>query len=426
MRFNSTYRVLSPSEEWYVSRYEENENEGKLNIIPIAVDVGSLIPKKWIERVIEIIISRNEILHTEYAKSNKTVARIHKAALYLENKYLIEHAYSDLTNCVKIFEKECLKGLDIYEKTYRFIIYEDTIKKSRMILMIFHRLIFDWVSIYLLYNQFRDVLKHLSLSTPISEIGAYSDYVYSMQLKLTRKKRQKNHTYWQQVLSEDLATIFKPNEKINPEKKGVFTFELNDVQKVALKQMTKEYRCSEFIILLAIIGFTVQRITNKTHFTIHTPYSNRYIECKQPTIGVMLYAAVLKFCVASFESIENCIKKLKQSITQSFHHQPVNFNYLQKIAHENNNELQLFYNHQFHQSAAAADSSCLGVKAISLFEKKDLIKPISPFAMETFACDDVFTIRISYQKRYVNEVFLRVFKETFISYIALQTQKNAS
>jgi hypothetical protein len=418
MTLYKTQRPLSPSEDWYVSRYEENPEKGKLSVVPIAIDLGTAIPKTLIEKVIETIVARNDIFLTEYVKKDKTAALMYDAEEYFKVKNLITYKKTDLTDPIQVLENECRKGIHIYDETYRFIIYEDEIQKSRIILMVFHHLVFDWDSIYLLQNQLMEVMKYLSAGNELSKVGKYHDYVNKILSKFTEDKKQQIQTYWSQLLSANAETVFNPDATVNAEEMGVYIFELKDEQKTRLKKIARENRASEFIVLFAITALSIKKITNKTNFIINTPYSNRYFMCEKPTIGVMLYSTVIKFTQDALESFEKCIAHLKQQLAKAFDHQPVTLNYLQKIIRENDNDLQLFFNHQFHQpTALSSNSTNLGIKTIPLFEKTELTKSISPFAMETLAFDNTISVRISHQKRYVKQAFLNEFENIFLSFI---------
>lgn len=417
MILNKVIRPLSPSENWYISRYEENPDRGKLSIVPMAMNIGMAIPISLVEQVIKFIIDRNEIFRTEYLKTEDTIACIYDAG-YANKDGLIDYQNMDLTDHVAIFENECLKGIPIYEHTYRIIIYNDEVNGLRMLLMIFHHLVFDWDSIYLLHNQLAAVMKHLTLGSPLPEVGKYSDYAAKIASKLTETKKQQIHDYWTQLLSEKADSVFEPDLSVPSDDMGVFSFTLDEEQRKFLKTKAREYRSSEFIILFAITGIALKNTTGKTSFIINTPYSNRYFMCEKPTIGVMLYSTVIRFTSEALGSFEACVAYLKQNLAKAFDNQPVNLNYLQKLIRENNNELQLFYNHQFHQPAALESNSMKSaIKTIPLFTDRELTKSISPFAMETLATDQSISIRISYQRRYVSQSFLTHFKNDFISHI---------
>jgi tyrocidine synthetase III len=310
---------------WLHQRLTPNSNAYN---IPVFFRIKGTAGKEVIESAIRHIISKYDILRVQFqeigGKPIQTVCDLtdgFPVELFSENDNLKQQLIKYVKDTFNI-EKAPL---------FRFAIIE-TDKKEIFILMVFHHLITDGTSLYLLAQEIRHTID-LFKKGQAPEQQKNSDIDYSEYINIENQRTKsdeliRNKEYWLENLKGELTYLSLPYDSIinRENRKGATSRLLIDkALKEKLELIAKESNSSLYSILLSGFVLLLYRLTGEQEIIIGTPVINRDSNKTSKSQGLFLNTLMLRNYVNPDDTISHFIKKVKSNLFQALRHRSYPF-----------------------------------------------------------------------------------------------------
>lgn len=319
---NSHYPLSSTQERlWFIEQYENGTN---IYNIPRVYKLSSKLEIKVLEKSINYVISRHEILRS-YINTDETGSsflKIDTDFVEFPFHYISVNTRSEFNNLLK----EKINYIFDLEKEYpisiSFIEFRDNSNKIKEIYinLIFHHIAFDgWsVDIFLkeLVETYYAFLDNSTPSLPELEIQ-YKDFSLWQKIYLTSNTLKDQIDYWKTKLNGyevlNLPTCFERPEELDYLGKNI-TFELSDLTSKAIKRIAKQLNVSLYTLLLGGYFVFLNYITNQKDITIGTVIANRSSDQLEKLIGFFVNTLALRAKIEVEHSFTDLIENLSVDI----------------------------------------------------------------------------------------------------------------
>jgi amino acid adenylation domain-containing protein len=148
----------------------------------------------------------------------------------------------------------------------------------------------------------------------------YKDYA-----SLQRAEDTSAHLeYWRRTLEGYEDTLELPTEHTRPAKtcttSGSFVYRYSREFAQSLERLSRRHGCTMFMSLLAALGVTLSRYTNKDDLCIGTTTSNRTEVELEPLIGFFINILPLRLRVDEQSSVGELLKHVRTQVLAAFEH----------------------------------------------------------------------------------------------------------
>jgi amino acid adenylation domain-containing protein len=153
----------------------------------------------------------------------------------------------------------------------------------------------------------------------------YKDYAASQRARDVSAELD----YWRRTLAGYEDSLELPTEQTRPAKPGTksasFVYRYSSEFALELERFSRRHGCTIFMSLLAALGVTLSRYTNKDDLCIGTTTSNRTDVELEPLIGFFINILPLRLRIDEQSSVDALLKAVRAQVLAAFEHQALPF-----------------------------------------------------------------------------------------------------
>ncbi|EMY71939.1 non-ribosomal peptide synthetase [Leptospira vanthielii] len=316
---------LSQYRLWVLEQFDV----GNSYSIPLALKISSNLNVEKLEKTINKIIDKFEILRTviiedsgvpkQFVKANRTISLPITKVSYVELESSMEDFFSLPLN---------ITSPDIYH--IRLFEVEGD---SYILCFNIHHIIFDGWSAEVLFDL---ILNFYSEDTSLDEsnIGffQYSDFSEWQRSRLLSDKFEKEENYWIKKISNfeptsDLLPSY-PRPKVKTYNGLTKRYSLGYRCLSDIKNFSNKLNKSVFSILVSSLNLLIYRITNQSDICLGIPVAGRGNKDLESQIGYFVNTVVLRNQFSGNDSVIELIEKINTCLHDAFENQDYPFEIL--------------------------------------------------------------------------------------------------
>ena len=325
---------LSFSQErlWFLDQLEPGNPQYN---IPGAVRIRGPLNARALERSLQHIIQRHEVLRTTYHTiDGKPEARIHATMPF----HLVVKDFSGLTEDAQtqqvqqFLHQEAQQGFDLARGPLLRAHLLRLSPEEHILMITMHHIISDGWSVGILLKElsvlYRQAVQGKPLQLPELPIQ-YVDYAAWQRQWLQGSLLEEHLHFWKSALKDmpemlDLPTDFqRPATLSGKGERYLFEIPADIYQKV--QAFARQHHTTPYLVMLSALGSLLYRYTGQGDFGIGTPVAGRNRKELENLIGFFVNTLVIRSQISSSDSFAEVVKQFQQATSAAFAHQDVPF-----------------------------------------------------------------------------------------------------
>ncbi|MGB9182074.1 MAG: condensation domain-containing protein [Pyrinomonadaceae bacterium] len=302
---------------------------------PAAVRLQGCLSVEVLERTLNEIVERHEVLRTTYKTVERRVVQVINAAEPLRLSLL---DLSDLPEAQRVIEARLLA---VAEAQRPFDLAHDSVLRASLLrldqmdhvlLVTIHHIACDGWSmgvlvreVAALYEAFAACHQPALPELPIQ----YADFAVWEQQWLQGKALSRQLAYWKQRLGGNLPALDLPTDRPRPivpthhgsTQSFVLPVELSE----ALKALGQREGVTLFMLLLAAYQTLVYRYTGQEDILVGSPIANRNRAETEGLIGCFINTLVMRTDFSGNPGFRELLRRVREVVLGAFAHQDVPF-----------------------------------------------------------------------------------------------------
>lgn len=317
---------------WFFYKLEPNSAVDNLKKV---FQLNELVNPKTVEKTINIIIQRHEILRTNLAINNNSLQQI------VSQKWSLELPVIDITNYSEEERENKLRLLITEIENKPFNLASDLMiravlfrckKEEYILLLITHHIASDKWSLDILSYEFVEIYTSLKQekchSLPELPIQ-YGDFSLWQQQAFKSENIQKQLQYWKQKLAGKIPILNLPYDRLRPvvksydasSKKWLLPSQL--VSKV--KQICQQEKITLFMFFLTVFKILLFRYSQEEDILIGVPITGRKKVETEKLIGCFLNTLVLRTNLSNNPTARELLRQVKLACLEAYENQDLPF-----------------------------------------------------------------------------------------------------
>jgi len=318
--------------------------------IPLAVQLSGRLDISVLERALNAILQRHEILRTSFALVDGTPKQVIKAEVELKLGVIDLGDVPVEKRQLRVEQEmiaEAVRPLSLTQAPiFRTTLLQLTPDENVLMLTI-HHIVGDGWSNGLLVREvglFYDALLH-GTQAPLEPLKLhYADYALWQEEWLTTPQYDRQLTYWKETLEGDQPVLDMPTDyprEMGPANSAfIESLLLPHRLGEALKRLCIELDVTLFMVLFATYVTLLYRYTGQTEFMIGTTAANRNRPELEHLIGLFANPLILRPKLDGEMSFRELSIKLRDHSLNGFAHQEVPFERVLEAMQENKTGVQ--------------------------------------------------------------------------------------
>ena len=323
------YYPLSPAQKRLFFLHQLAPSSLQYNM-PQIIELKGRLDLKKLNGTLDYLVRRHESLRTSFGFINGEPVQFVHEALKWE---ILPVPHEGKT--VKELAQDFVQPFNLQSKTMMRTALVKLKRTHHLLLIDFHHMIMDGVSLNILIREFSKIYQGESL--PPQKLQ-YKDYAVWRQGVDLEPKYERDRTFWLQEFKEesentDLPLDFKRGSR-RSHKGGYYSFELDGYTTEKLKAVAREFEVSIFMLLLACYNVVLAHLCNSEDITIGTVLSGRQQKGVENIVGMFANTLPIRNFPMGQLSFKDFLLQVKNKVLSCFEHQ--NYSYETLI-----NELRL-------------------------------------------------------------------------------------
>ncbi len=315
---------------WFLEQFEPGS---PLYIIPIAVKVKGKLNESLLEKTINTIVERHEVLRTSFKSIDGEVFQV------IYNEAQIKIKQIDLSNepnnenkLNEIILRENTEPFDLTQVPLIRVSLVKLNENEQVLLIPMHHIISDNWSTAVFVKELLEIYKALDKGEKINLDPLpiqYADFSVWQKDRFNKNIYEEQTNYWVNKLADsnevlDIITDYKrpPVQTFNG------SFELFEIPKdilVKLNQLAKRTDTTLFMILISAFQVMLYRYTNQDDINIGTPIANRNRAEIEGLIGFFINTLVLRADLSGNPTFNELLQRTKKISLEAYQNQDVPF-----------------------------------------------------------------------------------------------------
>lgn len=303
--------------------------------IPVAVRLRGPLDFQTVERVVNEIVRRHEILRTRFGTSNGEPIQVIDPELNLSLSVidlarLSETARED--NGAKLAVQEARQPFNLANGPLLRIRLLRYAEEDHVFLLTMHHIISDGWSLRVFLQEFAALYEAFDNASPspLSELPIqYADFACWQREWLQGRTLEKLRSYWKQQLSGDLPVLDLPSDYTRPAVKtyegNTFPIRISEQLGSRLDALSKRENVTLFMTLLSAFDTLLWRYTHQRDLLVGTPISGRNSEGMEGLIGCFINTLVIRLDLSGNPSFRQLLKRTRDACSAAYAHQDLPF-----------------------------------------------------------------------------------------------------
>ncbi|PWC14049.1 non-ribosomal peptide synthetase [Brenneria corticis] len=317
--------------QWYIDQLP-NVGSGS-NIILASRISGELNVAVW-QRSLDRILARHEGLRTVFVQRE---GRLHGRLLPadtampmrftdLSERHDAQRCLADIVSDNELKAFELSQGPLIRSHLIRLDVHE------HVFLLTLHHIICDGWSLGVLTQEL-NVLYQANLRGTIDELPAlpvqYADYAHWQNGLLQGDLLVKQQAFWSEYLADIPVLLSLPWDRPRPQvqdfRAGNVSFVLDGELERSLRAYCRQQGCTVFMLLIAVWGALLSRLSGQGAVVIGTPTAGRGRPEFEPLIGLFMNMLAIRLDFSADPTLRNLLSNARQNILSAYDHQDLPF-----------------------------------------------------------------------------------------------------
>ncbi|MGH1392474.1 MAG: amino acid adenylation domain-containing protein [Trichormus sp.] len=309
--------------------------------LPTAVRLTGILDVELLERSLNTIIQRHEVLRTNF----KTVDG--NPVLQIQPSVTLPLNLIDLQTFNPIEQDEEVRHLALKEAQTPFDLARDVLlrvkilqlaKDENVVLFTMHHIVSDGWSMEILVKELATLYTAFSSNkaSPLPELAIqYVDFAIWQRQWLQGEVLETQLDYWRQQLGGILPVLQLPTDyprgRVQTFRGAIESFSLSLQLSQGIINLAKNAGVTPFITLLTAYKILLHRYTGQTDILVGTPVANRHRREIEGLIGFFVNTLVLRTNLADNPSFQELLQQLRTTNWQAYDHQDIPFEKLVEV-----------------------------------------------------------------------------------------------
>ncbi|MBC8756870.1 amino acid adenylation domain-containing protein [Kordia sp. YSTF-M3] len=303
---------------------------GSINYhIPIIIRLKGKVDKLLLEKSINAILNRHEVLRTVYKDKDglpyqkvleKDTWKLAHTRLSNSSSSMTELIQNQVNTPFKLAEEHPLRGLLIHTPSDEYVLS-----------IIIHHIAFDGWSRSIFINELVQIFNTLKKGEQLNFEALpiqYADFSIWENEQFENGKLAERLEYWKRKLesaaSLDLFLDY-PRGETQSQKGKLYQFYLDETLSEKLEEQAKKHDASLFMLLIAIFKILLYKYSGQTDISIGTAIANRTAKEVEPLIGFFANTIVLRNNLDLNIPFAEFLKNVKETTLEAYENQDVPF-----------------------------------------------------------------------------------------------------
>jgi amino acid adenylation domain-containing protein len=309
--------------------------------LPTAVRLTGILDVELLERSLNTIIQRHELLRTNF----KTVDG--NPVVHIQPSVTLPLTVIDLQNFNPIEQDEEVRNLALKEAQTPFDLATDVLLRVKIlqlaedenvVLFTMHHIISDGWSMEILVKEFATLYTAFSSNqpSPLPELAIqYVDFAIWQRQWLQGEVLETQLDYWRQQLGGILPVLQLPTDyprgRVQTFRGAIESFSLSPQLSQDIIKLAKNAGVTPFVTLLTAYKILLHRYTGQTDILVGTPVANRHRREIEGLIGFFVNTLVLRTNLADNPSFQELLQQIRNTTWQAYDHQDIPFEKLVEV-----------------------------------------------------------------------------------------------
>ena len=317
---------------WFL---EQLEPANVSNYIPCGLHLKGTVDREVLEKCINEIIRRHEVLRTNFILSDDQPVQV----INLHHEFRIEWEdlqYSSVSDQAGMLQRlateEIRRPFDLSEGSLLRVKLYGLAPDEYLLLLTVHHLVFDGASFGVFFEEL-SVLYQAYIAggdSPLADLPyQYVDYSVCQDESMQDGAMAQQLSYWSKQLGGRLPVLELPTDHPRP---SIQTY--NGARQVLrigsdahqrLKSLAQQESCTLFMALVSVLQTLLHRYTGQDEIILGSPISNRTLPDSERLIGMFLNMLVLRTSMDGDPSFRALLKRVRDVTLDAYSNQDVPF-----------------------------------------------------------------------------------------------------
>lgn len=344
-----------------------------------AVKITGALKIEVLERCFDEIVSRHEILRTNFIKVNGApVARLasHQPFKIRRLSVLNETKAQKELLVSRHLEKEANETFNLANDLLLRVTLIETGHQEHVMMLTLHHIISDEWSLALLQIEIAQLYAAFSQAqaSPLQALPLqFADYATWQRQWLTRERLAEHLSYWTNKLRDAPAVLELPTDRPRPAVQSyrgkTLSFRIESSLTSRLRTLGQSCGATLFMTLLSGWSILLSRHARTNDLVIGSPVTNRSRSELESLIGFFVNTIPLRLRVEGRQSTIELLEQNRKQVLDAFAHQDVPFEYIvEEIKPERNLSHAPIFQTMFVMQNAPSANLSFGGLALELLE----------------------------------------------------------
>ncbi|MBK9712870.1 MAG: amino acid adenylation domain-containing protein [Kouleothrix sp.] len=314
--------------------WQQVEPDNPFYNVPMAVRLTGALDLAALERCLNEIVRRHEILRTSFLTANSQPAQSIRPAraTTLPVIDLASLPGSQRQSRLKeLMSGEAERPFELAESAFRATLLKLS-EREYVLLIVAHHLVFDNWSGSVFFNEMQHLYDAFVAGRPSSLPDLpiqYGDVVYWEQSQRTEEALAPSLAYWRKQLGAPLAHLEMPTDWPRPARStfqgAKQAFRLSRSLTQSLQALSQQSGVTLFMTLLAALNSLLYRYTGQVDIVVGTAVANRDRTQVEGLIGLFADLLVLRADLSGNPAFRELLTHVGKTTLEAFTHQHVPF-----------------------------------------------------------------------------------------------------
>jgi amino acid adenylation domain-containing protein len=317
---------------WFIDQLEGTS--GIYNI-PLALRLIGKLDKIALERAIQEVVQRHEVLRTTFERVNGSPVQVidptwtgNLSLVNLEGLAEEEQA----AEVIRLGKEEALRSFDLVKGPLLRVTLLQLGEQSHVLLLTMHHIVSDGWSIGIFLRELSSLYTAFSQgdASPLPNLPIqYTDFADWQRQWLSGEVLESQLNYWKQQLQGIPPLLELPTDRPRPPLQtfqGISeSFELSAELTQKLKTLSQKAEATLFMSLLGAFIVLLHRYSGQEDIIVGSPIANRNRVETESLIGFFVNSLVLRANLAGEPTFQELLKQIRQVALDAYGHQDVPF-----------------------------------------------------------------------------------------------------
>jgi amino acid adenylation domain-containing protein len=318
--------------------FDQLESSSSTYNIPCVLRVGGALDVEALERSLNEIVSRHEILRTTYAVADEKPVQLIAPELKLAVSMI------DVSDLHESEREERAQQLVMAEARQPFSLATGALlrvsllrlkEEDHILMLTLHHILADGWSMGVLLREL-EILYHANVSGKAARLPElpiqYADFAYSQRQSMQGEAYEAHLDYWKRQLANLPGALDLPTDRPRAAKQtfngAIKTFTISAQTYHALHAVIREEGATLFMTLLAAYQTLLHRYTGQVDIVVGSAIANRNRAELEALIGFFVNTLALRTDLAGDPSFRELLRRVREVALGAYAHQDVPFEQL--------------------------------------------------------------------------------------------------